>query len=107
MLVRLARAEANLAGGTDSRGHAPEADWPTLTPCARMDALGDRGATQLAGCGAPGPPGLRAVISLSLTGWSWQGAGEETARLWDRLGCRYDAALVLQDAPKSGGCARR
>ena len=49
------------------------------------------------GCGAPGPPGLRAASSPSPTSCSGR-RWEEAARPWTGLGCPYEAALALHDA---------
>jgi DNA-binding CsgD family transcriptional regulator/tetratricopeptide (TPR) repeat protein len=94
VLVRLARAEANwLAGQTaEAMREAELAD----DACARMDAW-DRGATacwlRRTGSTRPVRGDLAEPYRLELAG-DW----EEAARLWTRLGCRYDAALALHDA---------
>ena len=64
--------------------------------CARMGAW-ERGATacwlRRTGSTRPARGDLAEPYRLELAG-DW----EETARLWGRLGCHYDAALALHDA---------
>jgi DNA-binding CsgD family transcriptional regulator len=94
--VRLARAEAYcLEGQPDSARHeAEKAD----DACARTDAWA-RGAVAiwLRRTGSPRPPrdDLAEPCRLQVAG-DW----EQAARLWTTLGCPYEAALALYDAPE-------
>jgi DNA-binding CsgD family transcriptional regulator/tetratricopeptide (TPR) repeat protein len=93
--VRLARAEAFwLAGQQDSAAREAElAD----DVCAAVDAW-DRGAVAdwLRRTGSPRPPrgDLAEPYRLQAAG-EW----EQAAGLWTGLGCPYEAALALHDAP--------
>jgi DNA-binding CsgD family transcriptional regulator len=93
--VRLARAEAHwLEGQLDyARHEAEQAD----DACARTDAWG-RGAVAawLRRTGSPRPPRGELAEPCRL-----QAAGDwaEAARLWTSLGCPYETALALHDAP--------
>jgi DNA-binding CsgD family transcriptional regulator/tetratricopeptide (TPR) repeat protein len=93
--VRLARAEAHWLEGqpTSARHEAEQAD----DVCARTDAWG-RGAVAvwLRRTGSTRPPrdDLAEPCRLQAAG-DWQ----QAARLWTTLGCPYEAALALYDAP--------
>jgi DNA-binding CsgD family transcriptional regulator/tetratricopeptide (TPR) repeat protein len=93
--VRLARAEAYwLQGDPD-----PAAREAELADDAEVGSDGwERGeiAVWLRRTGSPRPPRgeLAGPYRLQVAG----GDGQEAARLWAGLGCRYEAALALHDA---------
>ena len=101
VLVRLARAEAYwLAGETaEAIREAELAD----DACARVDAWG-RGAVaawlRRTGSARPQRGDLAEPYRLQLAG-DWA----EAARLWNGLGCPYEAALALHDATDERGTA--
>jgi DNA-binding CsgD family transcriptional regulator/tetratricopeptide (TPR) repeat protein len=90
--VALARAEAALLAGDPERLVAEtqsvfdEAVERRFAPVAAGLAVWRRRA----GVDEPTPPGLRAPFSFELAG-----NREQAAEAWERLGCRYEAALAL------------
>jgi DNA-binding CsgD family transcriptional regulator/tetratricopeptide (TPR) repeat protein len=95
--VRLARAEVHWLAGeaAEARREAELAD----DVCASGEDAWERGAVAvwLRRTGSPRPPrdNLAEPCRLQVAG-DW----EQAARLWTALGCPYEAALALYDAPQ-------